>query len=796
MNWLLLPFVFLLALPSHLQGQNKPKDAVIIGYVDNPTALSLSVSYKRNDFTLEAGSFETVIDSATHFFGVRFQLQHPTIVYMKYKDKTMRFYLANGDTLRLRFNGIAPIETLSFDGLSNAAAHNAYLLQTCNKFSTWLSDAAVLEALESKTPTDYRKFLDGIYQKKKEFLDKYNASERDRFAPEFIDFATADVDYWWAYHLMLYYQKYGLNNPMADRKIPEPYFDFNLEIDNLSSKALHNEYYLRYVELWLKYERERRIDNFGPQPSSIAFTEEKNRVERYVKPKAETLKVLEEAFLPDKIVSYLSRDEEGMYLNQMTFEKFRYKDQKDSMLEDIFIRIRTPERKYGWVPYSMVNFSEKLITEQIRHPRLCFDVHSPTCGFDNILIGKVLYYMLTKDIVLMTQYEVMDVLRKRANDFQQLNREFPEYNEIVQRVVDWQHEDRLNSLTRLRVPTSCEAAVAEVNQRYETNQFRRIRVIPAILDTTNKQPQLPPLQQTPNAVAKVIIQTPSSNPTEPPTTVKKTETKPEPQVAMKDDVKIGTEPKITPNPPNVPPTQRSLVDMPSNSLGNRTSGNTNNSVNTSGSNNSAGNTIGNNGTSEGTGLKVNVSPSPDAVQVVSNNSSIIIDDRQKYMAANYGTSGYKPGVPVVFNGLTVNETAPDFTFTDIDGATHRLSDFKDKIIYIDFWATWCTLCKDPLIYAQSLVEDYKNKGVVFIFISIDREADRTKWTNMVKSNQWAGIHANDRGIVRLNFQVEAVPNFFLIGKDGRVARNSIMRTNGGLVAMLDELLSISSEDGK
>jgi peroxiredoxin len=76
--------------------------------------------------------------------------------------------------------------------------------------------------------------------------------------------------------------------------------------------------------------------------------------------------------------------------------------------------------------------------------------------------------------------------------------------------------------------------------------------------------------------------------------------------------------------------------------------------------------------------------------------------------------------------LKKGQPAPDFTLKDIDGKAWKLSDLKGKkIVLIDFWATWCNICKREMPILQKVYQEYKPKGVEFFGIALD-DADKIK----------------------------------------------------------------------
>lgn len=69
--------------------------------------------------------------------------------------------------------------------------------------------------------------------------------------------------------------------------------------------------------------------------------------------------------------------------------------------------------------------------------------------------------------------------------------------------------------------------------------------------------------------------------------------------------------------------------------------------------------------------------------------------------------------------LAPGEPAPDFELPDSSGTGHRLSDYKGKIVYMDFWGTWCPPCIQEVPDALALQEKYKNEPVVFLYIALE-----------------------------------------------------------------------------
>jgi len=63
--------------------------------------------------------------------------------------------------------------------------------------------------------------------------------------------------------------------------------------------------------------------------------------------------------------------------------------------------------------------------------------------------------------------------------------------------------------------------------------------------------------------------------------------------------------------------------------------------------------------------------------------------------------------------------ATDVTLRDLDGAEVRLEDYRGKVVFIDFWATWCGPCKDAMPHWQSLYEELGPQGLVVLAVTTD-----------------------------------------------------------------------------
>jgi cytochrome c biogenesis protein CcmG/thiol:disulfide interchange protein DsbE len=113
---------------------------------------------------------------------------------------------------------------------------------------------------------------------------------------------------------------------------------------------------------------------------------------------------------------------------------------------------------------------------------------------------------------------------------------------------------------------------------------------------------------------------------------------------------------------------------------------------------------------------------------------------------------------------TSSNKAPDFTLEDLNGKKVKLSDFKGKVVIINFWATWCPPCKAEIPDFIELYKTYQKKGLVILGIALD---NKEKVVKFVKDN---GINypvlMGNQEVSNLYGGISGIPTSFVVDRKG------------------------------
>jgi len=138
----------------------------------------------------------------------------------------------------------------------------------------------------------------------------------------------------------------------------------------------------------------------------------------------------------------------------------------------------------------------------------------------------------------------------------------------------------------------------------------------------------------------------------------------------------------------------------------------------------------------------------------------------------------------------VGNVAPDFNAEDLDGNRITLSDYRGKVVLLDFWATWCGPCMHEMPNVRAAYEKYKGNGFRVIGISLDTQQEILEAVLERERMNWPQIPDLKRVENRIGdlYRVEYIPSTFLLDHRG-IVRYANLRGNeleAAVVKLLEE----------
>ena len=130
------------------------------------------------------------------------------------------------------------------------------------------------------------------------------------------------------------------------------------------------------------------------------------------------------------------------------------------------------------------------------------------------------------------------------------------------------------------------------------------------------------------------------------------------------------------------------------------------------------------------------------------------------------------------------EAAPDFAVETFDGETLRLSDLRGQVVVLNFWASWCPPCRWEMPFFETISQEYKDRGVVFLGIAIsDTIEDASDFADSAGVTYPLALDATNE--IARDYETLGLPTTFLIDKDGVIQRRLGVANEGVLKIFLD-----------
>lgn len=147
--------------------------------------------------------------------------------------------------------------------------------------------------------------------------------------------------------------------------------------------------------------------------------------------------------------------------------------------------------------------------------------------------------------------------------------------------------------------------------------------------------------------------------------------------------------------------------------------------------------------------------------------------------------------------IEINKTKGGYTVHNVEKTEgdelfdSMIAKFKGKVVYVDFWATWCGPCKSGIERIKPLKEEMKNEDVVFLYITNQTSPEGT-WKNSIPDikGEHYRVSSDEWNYLTDKFKISGIPHYTLVNKTGDVVKDKLGHmTNPKLKSMLQKELS-------
>lgn len=140
--------------------------------------------------------------------------------------------------------------------------------------------------------------------------------------------------------------------------------------------------------------------------------------------------------------------------------------------------------------------------------------------------------------------------------------------------------------------------------------------------------------------------------------------------------------------------------------------------------------------------------------------------------------------------LQEGSPSPTFTYENHKGGKTTLKDLQGKYVYIDVWATWCGPCLAEIPALKKIEQDYHDKNIHFVSVSIDTENAYEKWKKMVVEKELGGIQLIADNAWKSKFvqeyAIQSIPRFILVDPEGNiVSANAPRPSDSELIGLFE-----------
>ena len=134
---------------------------------------------------------------------------------------------------------------------------------------------------------------------------------------------------------------------------------------------------------------------------------------------------------------------------------------------------------------------------------------------------------------------------------------------------------------------------------------------------------------------------------------------------------------------------------------------------------------------------------------------------------------FRPHAP---RPVAIGETAPDFTLPVLSSGSLSLGDYRQQVVVLNFWATWCPPCVQEAPTLEKFAEQMRNQGVAVLGVSVDQDTDALR-RFVAQARLSFPIARDPQQAVAARYGTFKFPETYILNREGRVAEKIIGATD-------------------
>lgn len=120
-----------------------------------------------------------------------------------------------------------------------------------------------------------------------------------------------------------------------------------------------------------------------------------------------------------------------------------------------------------------------------------------------------------------------------------------------------------------------------------------------------------------------------------------------------------------------------------------------------------------------------------------------------------------------------SKVAKDFTLMNMQGESVSLSQYRGKVVILNFWATWCPPCREEMPSMERLYQKYQEQGLVMLAVNVEENGKKAVSQFLQKTPYSFPILLDSEGVVQNGYGVFRFPESFIIDRNGVVVKKIV-----------------------